>query len=92
MARIRFKKSGKKKIGQALLRKGLQIEREAKQRCPVDTGRLRASYTTTLIEQRGQPVVLVGSAVEYAPYVEFGTADMEAQPHLRPAVDAVAAR
>lgn len=31
--------------------------------------------------------VLVGTAVEYAPYVEFGTNNALAQPHLRPARD-----
>jgi len=31
--------------------------------------------------------VLVGTAVEYAPYVEFGTVRSHAQPFLRPALD-----
>jgi hypothetical protein len=31
--------------------------------------------------------VLVGTPVEYGPYVEFGTVKMVAQPHLRPAFD-----
>lgn len=30
---------------------------------------------------------LVGTAVEYAPYIEFGTMRMDAQPFLRPALD-----
>lgn len=33
--------------------------------------------------------VLVGTGVEYGPYVEFGTVRSNAQPHLRPALDAV---
>ena len=32
-------------------------------------------------------VVLVGTAVDYAPHQEFGTIKMAAQPFLRPAVD-----
>ena len=32
-------------------------------------------------------VVLVGTAVSYAPHVEWGTVKMDAQPFLRPAVD-----
>jgi HK97 gp10 family phage protein len=32
-------------------------------------------------------VVYVGTAVEYAPYVEFGTKHSNAQPFLRPALD-----
>lgn len=31
--------------------------------------------------------VLVGTAVDYAPHVEFGTVKMDAQPFLRPALD-----
>ena len=31
--------------------------------------------------------VLVGTAVDYAPYVEFGTVRSDAQPFLRPALD-----
>ncbi len=31
--------------------------------------------------------VLVGTAVDYGPYVEFGTARSNAQPFLRPALD-----
>lgn len=33
--------------------------------------------------------VIVGAAVRYAPYVEFGTRRMAARPYLRPAVDRV---
>jgi HK97 gp10 family phage protein len=32
-------------------------------------------------------VVLVGTAVDYGPYQEFGTVRMDAQPFLRPAAD-----
>jgi len=66
-------RTGKKKLGKKLRSIGFQIEREAKDRAPVDTGRLRASITTDLIEKRGIPMVKVGTNVEYAPYVEFGT-------------------
>ena len=49
----------------------LNIQRKAKRRTPVDTGRLRASihvkhFNNGLASE-------VGSDVEYAPYVEFGT-------------------
>lgn len=33
------------------------------------------------------PEYVVGTNVEYAPYVEFGTSKMSAQPYLRPAAD-----
>lgn len=64
----------------------LKVEAEAKKLCPVDTGRLRASITT----QRLGPLTYgVGTGVEYAPYVEFGTRKMAAQPFLRPAAHKV---
>jgi HK97 gp10 family phage protein len=81
--------SGRQKIAKALNKKGLRIVREAKQRCPVDTGRLRASITAELIRQGDKPRVLVGSNVSYAPHVEFGTENQAAQPFLRPAARSV---
>jgi len=77
--------SGREKIAKTLNKKGLRIVREAKQRAPVDTGRLRASITAELIEKGEVPKVLVGTNVEYAPNVEFGTENQAAQPFIRPA-------
>jgi len=60
---------------------------EAKRLAPVRTGRLRDSIR---ILERGAGYVIVGSDVEYAPYVEFGTYRMAPRSFLRPAVwDAV---
>lgn len=59
----------------------LMIEADAKAYCPVDTGNLRASIHTTIGNLEGA----VGTPVEYAPYVEFGTRKMTAQPYLGPA-------
>ena len=59
----------------------LNVQREAKKICPVDTGRLRSSITV----ERNDLVAEVGSNVKYAPYVEFGTKRQRAQPYLRPA-------
>lgn len=75
----------------ALMRGGMIIETDAKRRCPVDTGRLRASLTTD-VEREGETtfVLKVGTNVEYASFVENGTSRMAAQPFLRPAVDAKA--
>lgn len=55
----------------------------AKQYCPVDTGRLRSSIS---FEVDTRATATVGTNVEYAPYVEYGTSRMAAQPYLRPAV------
>ena len=47
----------------------LLVENDAKRKCPVDTGQLRASITHEVEGQTG----IVGTNVEYAPYVEYGT-------------------
>lgn len=67
---------------------GFAIEAQAKALTPVDTGRLRDSLNTAI----GSNEVVVGTNVAYAPYVEYGTSRMIAQPYLRPAVDLVAGR
>ena len=51
----------------------LMIERDAKILAPVDTGRLRASITPSVVTRDGAIQGVVGSNVEYAPYQEFGT-------------------
>lgn len=51
----------------------LHIEREAKQRAPVDTGNLRASIASVIEEIAGGYRAVIGSNVEYAADVEFGT-------------------
>ncbi len=49
------------------------IEDEAKRLCPVDTGALQASIETN-VDDSGKTVVgTVGTDVDYAAYVEFGT-------------------
>ena len=78
----------------------LRVEGDAKRLCPVDTGRLRSSITTTRGYDRGNCVATIGTNVEYAPYVEFGTGQrgdpavshrqdwlgQPPQPYLRPAL------
>lgn len=61
---------------------GLAAEGYAKRLCPVDTGRLRNSITHTADEE----YAYIGTNVEYAPYIEYGTSRMDAQPFLKPAV------
>jgi phage gpG-like protein len=74
--------------GKYLKRKAIQVQRGAKQRCPVDTGRLRASITEALGEDAQGLVARIGTNVEYARHVEFGTVRMRAQPFLRPGLRA----
>lgn len=56
-------------LEQALNKACLIVENEAKKLCPVDTGQLRSSITHEVVENEGR----VGTNVEYAPYVEYGT-------------------
>jgi HK97 gp10 family phage protein len=62
------------------------IEVAAKARAPVLTGTLRDSIHTEPDPENAN-AVLVGSDVDYAIYVEYGTSDTPMQPFLRPAVD-----
>ena len=64
---------------------GGMAESHAKEACPVDTGNLRNSITHAT-EDSGHTVV-IGSDVEYAPYVELGTVKMSPRPYLRPAIE-----
>jgi len=69
----------------ALEEVGLVAEGYAKRACPVDTGRLRNSITHIVDE--GTRHVIIGTNVEYAPYVELGTRHQEKQPFLKPAAE-----
>lgn len=76
-------------VQRALEMIGLQAEKHAKealtQQGAVDTGRLRNSVTHQVISETA---VAVGTNVEYAPYVEFGTSrGMDPRPYIKPAVE-----
>lgn len=60
---------------------GLTAEGYAKKASPVKTGRLRNSIT----HETDDNAAYIGTNVEYAPPVEFGTIHQKAQPFLRPA-------
>jgi HK97 gp10 family phage protein len=69
-------------LGKAVTTLVLIIEAKAKQLCPVDTGNLRSSITPVVVSwAQGY----VGTNVEYAPHVEFGTVKSAAQPYFEPA-------
>lgn len=69
-----------------LMRLGLNVQNEARKLCPVDTGRLRSSIQAVPGEDAKGPYVDVGTNVEYAAMVEYGTARSAAQPYMRPAL------
>lgn len=70
-------------VAAALEAIGLTAERHAKEKCPVDTGRLRNSISHAVSES--EQAVYIGTNVEYAAYVEMGTHRTKAQPYLKPA-------
>lgn len=83
MASLRLAIAGLEvKTEEALWRLALQIQNYARLLAPIDTGRLRSS----IFARRGGGVVEIGSNVNYAVYVEFGTRHMAAQAYLRPAL------
>lgn len=63
---------------------GGKAEGYAKRLCPVDTGNLRNSITH---QQWDDKTEIIGTNVEYAPFVELGTVKMGARPYLRPAAE-----
>ncbi len=76
------------KCKEALRKSAILVEKEAKQKCPVDTGRLRSSITHQVTEELGGNAhgAKVGTDVHYGIYVELGTSKMAAQPYLVPAL------
>ena len=72
----------REELGKAVEELALLIEAKAKELCPVDTGLLRSSITPVV---ESWAAAFVGTNTEYAPYVEFGTKKMAAQPFLEPA-------
>jgi HK97 gp10 family phage protein len=84
----RLLESPQGEVGKMLTRSTLQVHRRAVQLCPVDVGRLQSSITWRLATDSRGLLGVVGTKTEYAPYVEFGTRYMAAQPFLRPALAA----
>lgn len=81
-----FKDKVDAKVGEAIKNGALEIEQLAKTRCPVDTGNLRRSIHT---EIKSDKEAEIGTPVEYAPYVEFGTIYQPPQPFLIPSAEQV---
>lgn len=76
-------------VGDAVRKAAMEVEREAKIDCPVDTGNLRGSIGAEEIK----PLLFeVGTNVEYSATVEFGGKFSSAQPYLGPAAEIVRAK
>lgn len=73
--------------GDVVAKAALDIEADAKQFAPVDTGALRNSIKA---EQLAALSWIVAVGVEYGVYQEFGTRHMAPQPYLVPAFNITA--
>lgn len=71
-------------LRQKLARTAQAIRNDALLAAPVDTGRLRQSIT---VQEIAEDHYRVGTNVDYAPHVEFGTRNTAPQPFLRPALE-----
>lgn len=60
-------------VAKAVGRVAVAVQSEAKRLCPVDTGRLRSSITSKVVQEGGGPVGIVGTNVKYALWVHNGT-------------------
>lgn len=80
----KYDETVKKNIKSSLKSCAYAVERDAKKATPVDTGRLRGSITSD-VSNIDEYECEVGTNVEYASYVEYGTYKMAARPFLRPA-------
>lgn len=76
-------------VGEAITEATVKVEGEAKNLAPVDTGRLRSSIGHD-IRRDGRGVYgVVGTDVEYAPFVELGTRGRPGRSFLRAALKKV---
>lgn len=69
---------------------GQYVSGEAKLRSPVgqyDDGRVGGRLRDSIDYKVNGDSVVIGTNVEYAPYVEKGTSKMEAQPFLTPSAE-----
>lgn len=62
---------------------GAELQAKAQRNAPVDTGTLKRSIS--LVLRDGVLTAESEATAEYAPYVEWGTRFMNAQPFMRPA-------
>lgn len=86
MGRIDFSAAGVRAVAaasSAIRETAFAIEAKSKMICPVDTGNLRGSISTTT----GHLSAEIGPTAEYGHFVEYGTSRMRPQPYMGPAAD-----
>ncbi|NUS76640.1 MAG: HK97 gp10 family phage protein [Streptomyces sp.] len=67
-------------------RTGTRVQNEARRRAPVDTGRLRSSIVSRSEDHGRTYDVTVGTNVNYADHVEYGTAPHRIYPRTKQAL------
>ena len=73
----------KKAVERGLTAAAIIVESDAKLRSPIDSGTLMGSIAKGKVVNSS---IQIGTNIEYAPYVEYGTSRMAAQPYLTPAL------
>lgn len=71
------------KVRHVVQMNGSEMQRKAQRKSPVDTGTLKRGIGLEISD--GGMTATVESTTEYAPYQEYGTRFMEAQPFMKPA-------
>lgn len=71
----------------AVQKTSADIAKSAAQAAPVDTGNLRNSIGSDLVDTGGAVWADIGPTANYGKYVEYGTSRMAPQPYLVPAFE-----
>jgi phage protein, HK97 gp10 family len=77
------KKADMGAVRQIVKKNGAGLQVKAQRNAPVDTGTLKRSIGLDISD--GGLTAESKAGAEYAPYVEWGTRFMEAQPYMKPA-------
>lgn len=72
-----------KAVKRAVKQNGAGLQAQAQRNAPVDTGTLKRSIQLEIKD--GGLTAEAEAKAEYAPYVEWGTRYMDAQPYMKPA-------
>lgn len=71
---------------------GVIALKAARQSVPVDTGALKQSLNLEIDKQGFDAVATIGTPLDYAAAVEFGTSSTSPQPYLKPALEQARAK